>query len=436
MSAHADFIAPARPTSFLKRVYDALWYLAIPFALLFSGAFAIADRRQRLGLDPAARMPARSRLRIWAHASSVGEIEALRPVLDGLIGTVPDAALVVTTMTRTGRDAARARIPSAIACLMAPFDAPSIVRRFLDLSRPHLLLVAETELWPNYFLMPRDSGTRVAIINGRLSDRAMNRYVRLRALFAGALRAADLILAQTPDDARRYIALGAPPEITFVTGNTKHQSADPPPMRAAFAVFAPGRPMLVAGSTATGEERVVLDAFSTLRQRAPELALVLAPRHPERFDDAAAMLRESGLRYVRASALDAQSANAADKADVMLLDTIGDLRAIYHRAQVAFIGGSLAPGRGGQSLAEPASASIPVLFGPFHENHTAFASAILEAGAGFVVRDANEIAVAASRLFLDEPARIEAGLRARAVFDRMSGGAAATVAHLRRLLAE
>ena len=435
MIALADFIATRPPTPILKRLYDGLWYLVLPFALLFSGISALADLRQRLGLDPAARLPANASLRIWAHAASVGEVEALRPVLEELARLAPDVSIIVTTMTRTGRAAARVRIPSARAALLAPFDAPSIVRRFLDSSRPHLVLIAETELWPNYFVMPRRIGARVAIVNGRLSDRATRGYLRVRPLFADALCAADLILAQTADDARRYIALGAPPEIAIVTGNTKHESALAPPLRPALAAFAPTRPVMVAGSTAPGEEQAVLEAFAELRRLAPALALVVAPRHPQRFDEAAELIRESKFHYIRASTLAAESApTGAMDADVMLLDTIGDLRALYRRAKIAFIGGSLTPGRGGQSLAEPASASLPVLFGPFHENHTAVANALLEAGGGCVVSDARELAAAARRWLLDDGARIEAGLRARAVVDRMSGGATATVAHLRRLL--
>ncbi|MGA7761580.1 MAG: glycosyltransferase N-terminal domain-containing protein, partial [Candidatus Binataceae bacterium] len=304
---------------------------------------------------------------------------------------------------------------------------------FLDALRPALVLIAETELWPNYFIESHRAGARVAIVNGRISERGLARYRYVRPLLREALSSAELILAQTDDDARRFLTLGAAPSRVIVTGNTKFdlESLNAAPLRPDLETFAPGCPILVAGSTAPGEEQIVIDAWRELRIRFGQLALVLAPRHLERAAEIEGLLRAAQIEYSKASAADAGTAGTSR---VLLLDTMGDLRAMYGRGAAAFVGGSLLPGRGGQSLAEPAAAGVPVLFGPFHENQRAIASALLEARAGAVVRDAAELARAVTAFLSDEAERLAAGRRARAVVERMAGGVAATLMRLRPLI--
>jgi 3-deoxy-D-manno-octulosonic-acid transferase len=418
----------------MRRLYNTLWYPALPLALALSGAGADAEaRRARLGLAYAANGAAPGTPRIWAHAASVGEVGALRAVMAGLLGERPGAMAVVTTMTVAGRDAARRSIPGARAHLLAPLDCRRALRPFLAALRPTLVLIAETELWPNYFIESHAAGARVAIVNGRISERALARYRYIRPLLAEALACADLVLAQSEDDAHRFRALGAAPERVKVAGNTKLdlQSLAPQPLRPELATFAANRPLIVAGSTAPGEDQIVIDAYRELRGRFAALALVIAPRHLERTAEVERILSDARLGYVKASALSDTSGGAAS---VLLLDTMGELRALYARAAVAFVGGSLVPGRGGQSLAEPAAASAPVLFGPFHENQLAIADALLEARAGAVVRNAGELARAAAGWLGDETARVAAGRQARAAVERMAGGVAATLMHLRALI--
>src|SRR5215472_10122339 len=184
----------------LRILYNTLWYPALPFALMAAGTPEPQDRRERMGKLELA--PDGNRPRIWVHASSVGEIEAIRTVAHGLLREIEGARLIVTTMTLTGRDAARRRIVGAEVCALAPLDCPAVVRRFLRRVRPHLLVVVETELWPNYFIEAKRAGARVVIVNGRISKRSAARYHRAKRLFGPALRAADLILVQTIDDAR------------------------------------------------------------------------------------------------------------------------------------------------------------------------------------------------------------------------------------------
>ncbi len=419
----------------LRQLYNALWYPALPVALALSGgAHDAGTRRARMGLawaDDGA--PPASEPRIWAHAASVGEVGALRAVVTALMRESPGATLVVTTMTGAGRDAALRTLPGARAHLLAPLDCRRALGRFLDAVRPTLVLIAETELWPNYFIESHRAGARIAIVNGRISERALSRYRYVRPLLREALCSADLVLAQTDDDAYRFLTLGAAPSRVIVTGNTKFdlESLTAAPLRPELKAFAPGCPILVAGSTAPGEEQIVIDAWRETRLRFGQLALVLAPRHLERAAEIEGLLRAAQIEYSKASALEA---DAVGTSNVLLLDTMGDLRATYRSCTAAFVGGSLIPGRGGQSLAEPAAAGVPVLFGPFHENQHAIAAALLEARAGVVVRDAAELARAVVSFLDDESERLDTGRRARAVVERMAGGVAATLMRLRPLI--
>jgi 3-deoxy-D-manno-octulosonic-acid transferase len=419
----------------LRQLYNALWYPALPVALALSGGARDAGtRRARMGLgwaDDGA--PPASEPRIWAHAASVGEVGALRAVVTALMRESPGATLVVTTMTGAGRDAALRTLPGARAHLLAPLDCRRALGRFLDAVRPTLVLIAETELWPNYFIESHRAGARIAIVNGRISERALSRYRYVRPLLREALCSADLVLAQTDDDAYRFLTLGAAPSRVIVTGNTKFdlESLTAAPLRPELKAFAPGCPILVAGSTAPGEEQIVIDGWRETRLRFGQLALVLAPRHLERAAEIERLLRAAQIEYSKASALEA---DAVGTSNVLLLDTMGDLRATYRSCTAAFVGGSLVPGRGGQSLAEPAAAGVPVLFGPFHENQHAIAAALLEARAGVVVRDAAELARAVVSFLDDESERLDTGRRARAVVERMAGGVAATLMRLRPLI--
>ena len=414
------------------QLYNALWYPALPVALFAMGGCDAAVRRQRLGhLDLGAQSLREDAPRVWVHAASVGEVEAARPVLAKLLHEDPRLQLVLTTMTTAGRDAARRRIGQLAACQLAPLDAASAVRRFLATLRPHLILIAETELWPNYFSEGLRSGARIAIFNGRLSPRSLQRYRLARSLFGRTLECVEKILVQTAADAERFGVLGAPVDRVTVTGNTKFDFDDASaPLRPALAAFAPGRPLLVAGSTAAGEERMVIETYRNLVARFPDLALAIAPRHLERAPEVEEDLRAEGLAYTKASApqLDAGEAN------VLLLDTMGELRSFYFRATIAFVGGSMNPPRGGQSMAEPAAAAVPILFGPHYENQRQMGLALLAERAAVVVNDGAELATQCAAWLADDSLRRATGQAARRVIERLAGGATATVQHLLPML--
>lgn len=419
----------------LRLLYNALWYPALPFALLAGGARDGPSLYQRLGRIDGALAAGGGR-RLWLHAASVGEVQAMRPLMARLLDEQPGAELVITTMTEAGRAAAE-RLGGAArrAALLAPLDLAGAVRGFLAAVRPALVLIAETELWPNYFFESRRAGARIAIVNGRISQRSLKHYRWVRRLLAPALGQADLILAQTEADARRFAALGAPPGRIVVSGNLKLDLAalEVPSLRAELESFAAGRPILVAGSTAPGEEAIVLDAYAKLGRRFPALVLVLAPRHLERAAEAAALLRSRGLAFIRASQLGAGAGTAG--AGVLLLDTMGELRALYRRAAVAFVGGSMKPGRGGQNLAEPAAAAVPVLFGPCHESQREVALVLIAAGGGRVVGDSRALAAAAAQLLSEEAGRRAAGRAALAALRQLGGGVERSLQHLRPLAA-
>ena len=418
----------------LTTLYNVLWYPALPFALIAARPASMRDLRERMGrgdFPNSAGGP-----RIWVHAASVGEIEAIRPVANGLLERHPGAVMTITTMTATGRDAAMRRIPGAAAWMLAPLDNQRAVRSFLHRARPGLVLITETEIWPNYFIESARAGTTVVVVNGRVSERSLRRYLQARGLFESAIRRATLILAQSNEDARRYSKFEGAPKIV-VAGNTKIEGGqtDPTteePIRRELVEFAAGRKILIAGSTAPGEDAVVADAFLALRKEFPRLALTIAPRHLERTPEVEGALRAASLAYVKASEINAQ--NALRDAEVLILDTMGELRSFYRRGAIAFVGGSLAPGRGGQNPAEAALAEVPVLVGPYHENQREIVASLVGCGGARIVKDAPDIVREASRWLADEAARQEAGRNARAAVGAGGGGAQLALKHLEALI--
>jgi len=418
----------------LSALYNLLWYPALPFALMAVHPASMRDYRERMGhgdFPDTAGAP-----RIWIHAASVGEIEAIRPVANGLLEQYPCAVMAITAMTAAGREAARRRIPRAAAWMLAPLDNQRAVRSFLERVQPSVVLITETEIWPNYFIESARTGAAIAVVNGRMSERSLRRYLRARGLFEDALGKATLILTQSHKDARRYEQFGLAAKVT-VAGNTKIEAeqadtANEEPIRPELLAFAPGRKILIAGSTAVGEEAVIAGAYGELRKEFPELALVIAPRHLERVPEIENALRAASLDYVKASQLNTSS--AARDADIMILDTMGELRSFYRRGSIAFVGGSLAPGRGGQNPAEPALVEVPVLIGPYHENQRQIVSSLVTSGGARIVRDARDIVSETSKWLGDDAARRRSGQSARAAVSKGSGGARFALKQLEALI--
>ncbi len=412
----------------------------MPIALMLGGGLDARNRIERMGraaIGQAAIGGRNDGLSLWLHAASVGEVEGVRPIVMALLADTAWARLVVTTMTVAGREAAERRLAPAAEAVLAPLDSPAIVRRFLRAVAPRLALIAETELWPNYFLEAHRAGARIAVVNGRISARTFARYLKVRSLIAQALACSDLVLTQTDADAERYRVLGARAERVIVAGSTKYDLrtiVNSAPLRAELQSFAAGRRLLVAGSTAPGEEEAVIGAYLALRTRFTSLALAIAPRHLTRVSAVCRLLDQSGLGYELASSMPASGEASATRPPVLLVDTMGELRALYGLGAVAFVGGSLAPGRGGQNPAEPAALGVPVLLGPFNDNHRELVEELLQGGGARLVRDASEIAAACSELLSDEPQRRRAGDAARRQVEQRGGAVETSLLHLRQLI--
>jgi 3-deoxy-D-manno-octulosonic-acid transferase len=368
------------------------------------------------------------------HAVSVGETLTARPLLRALKARFPDRPLYLSTTTVTGAAVAERDAGGADALLFAPFDWPVPVRSVLARVQPALLVLMETELWPNLIHEARRRGTRVAVVNGRLSPRSFARYRRVRRWLARVLAEVDVFLMQGESHAQRVMALGAPPERVRVAGNLKYNAVDDPRPPAELAALIPAgtpeSPLWIAGSTAAGEEPLVLDALRRVRERHPRLRLLLVPRHPERFAEALALAGQAGFRAARRSALPGPWSDG----DVLVLDTLGELPRLYALASVVFVGGSLVPS-GGHNVLEAAVARRPVIVGPHMENFQEIADEMTAAGALLRADSPGALADQVAAL-LDDPARAaEIGERARAVVDRNRDALARTVEALSALVA-
>jgi 3-deoxy-D-manno-octulosonic-acid transferase len=338
---------------------------------------------ERLGARP--RAPAGA---VWVHGASVGEVGAATRLLDGLAARGVPVAASATTLA--GRDLLRRTRP-AVSSALAPLDHPWCVAAAFERVPASLLVLVETELWPSWILGARGRGIAVAVVSGRLSDRSLPRYRRAGALVRPVLRALAAIGARTAADAERFVALGAPRERVEVTGDLKLDPPGAPPAAPAdLAALLGAVPLVVAGSTHAGEEAAALDALDAARAAGLPAALALAPRHPERFEEAAQLVLARGRPLHRRTR--PGPGRLAD-GEVLLLDSIGELAALYGAAAVAFVGGTLAP-IGGHSPIEPAQAGRAPIVGPHTENVRDVAALLLGADAAVRVGDAAGLAAA------------------------------------------
>lgn len=365
---------------------------------------------------------------IWIHAVSVGETLAARTLIDGLRERYPGLRIFVSTTTVTGRHVARTRLQGVDAVFFFPFDLPFAIRRTLDLVRPRLFIMVETELWPNLLRACAKRGIKTVLVNGRISARSFPRYRMVRGFFHEVLADVDRFCMQGAESARRIIHIGAPAGRVVVTGNLKFDALDMPSPadrgadRGAGRVLryfrvTPDRPVFIAASTLKGEEIPVLAAFAALRRQQPEALLIMAPRKPERFDEAVNIARGEGRRVVRRSQLVVDS---EPQADVVVLDTIGELAHLFQIATVVFVGGSLVP-QGGHNILEPAVYGKPVIFGPHMDNFAEIAAEFVAQQAAVQVNDADELAAVVVRLFGDSVERARLGAAGRALIDANRG---------------
>ena len=374
---------------------------------------------------------------LWIHAASLGEVNAVAPVVRELLPKLPRQALVFTCTTPAGRDQARRLFPQAAACLMLPLDLPFLIAPWVRRFRPRLAVIAETELWPNFLHQLKAHGAQVLVANGRMTERSLRRYSRLGKVFKGVLEDIDLFAMQSEADAGRVVALGARPARVVKAGNTKFDvSGDLETARIDAAArrrelgWKAGTPVVVAGSTRPGEEAPLLEAFSGLQKILPTARLILAPRHLERLMEVEAVLKRGGWHWVRRS-----SGSPAEDADVLLLDTLGELRVFYALAcdaGAAWVGGSFGD-FGGQNPLEPAALGIPVFFGPSMRHFAEVAEALIEAG-GARRMGTDSLAAATAALLKNSGARRAAGEAAKACVLARAGASKVTAAMGMRLL--
>ncbi len=413
----------------------------------------IGSLKQRLGLLPESARGA-GRPTVWVHTVSVGEFNAARPLIASLKQKLSDYRVVVSTTTLTGQQLARADCPALLdAVFYFPFDWAFVARRALSHVSPDVVIILETELWPNFLRQCRKLKVATVIANGRISPRSFARYKRIRPFIGQVINDATILIMQSEADAERALALGADPTRVRVCGNLKYDTSEVRGQESGvrknihdelddqFALSESSR-LIVAGSTAPGEEQVLLDALKQARTHKglEDARLLIAPRHPERFNEVAGLIAQSGFTLARRTQARSSSQDrpAARESDVILLDTIGELAAVYRFAAVVFVGGSLVP-RGGHNIIEPAAYAKPIIVGPHTYNFRqivsdfACADALVQVSStGADSRD--DFAREVIRLLSDREAAQSVGARAKDILLKNRGATDCIVTTIKTVL--
>jgi 3-deoxy-D-manno-octulosonic-acid transferase len=386
---------------------------------------------ERLGRVPP-RLERQAGSAIWVHAVSVGEVLAVSGLVGELRRRLPRYRVLVSTTTATGQKLARERFGEE-SVFYFPLDFAFAIRPYLAMLQPKLIVLAETEFWPNFLRLAHQSSVRIAVVNARISDRSWPGYRRARRILTGVLRSVDLFLAQTEEDARRLRQIGAPVERIQVSGNLKFDlAAGAPPaivssLRLAFRQAAAG-PVVVCGSTVEDEEGLVLRAFENVLASHPRAVMILAPRHPERCGQVAELLEQLGIRFWRRSLWSGDALVGG----VFLVDTIGELSSIYALADIAFVGGSLVP-RGGHNIIEPAHLAVPIIVGNHTENFRDIVG-LFESHNAVRVAGAAEFPLVLMDLISNEAERRALGRRGAETLRSQMGATEKTMRALEQLL--
>jgi len=429
---------------FMYAFYSALLalflVLTLPYWLLQMMRYGKyrAGLRQRFGAVPRALAGRGVQPVIWVHAVSVGEVVASCAVVIALLQKFPSHRVLISTTTSTGKKLAAQRFGEENVFYF-PLDFAFAIRPYLDALRPELVVVAETEFWPNFLRIARRSGARIAVINCRISDRSLPGYKRFRfwlpRLLERTLGNVGLFLAQTEEDRQRLIEIGAAEAKVTVAGNLKFDVAPPPlpkivaSLRQDFSHSGAG-PVLVCGSTLEDEEGSLLSTFRNILANHPKAVMILAPRHPERFAEVAALVEQLGFRLWRRSLWSGEALAGG----VFLVDSIGELAAIYSLATVAFVGGSLVP-RGGHNILEPALYGVPIVTGNHYENFRDVVNFFASRNAVRIVGLA-ELPLVFMELIDNSDERATLGRNALAALESQRGATDRTVAALVELMSE
>jgi len=367
--------------------------------------------RERLGVSHY------SKTDIWVHAVSVGEVIACVPFLKMLKKEFPDKSIVFSTTTYTGQKIAHERFPEACRIMYIPCDTWLCVKRAANGLRPEIFITIETELWPALFSALKKNASRIIILNGRISNKSFKGYRRLSYFMKKLLAYVDFLYMQGEADAEKIKAIGADNNRVRIMGNFKYDIAFDVSGAPDWLENINGR-ILLAASTHKGEEEIILNAYDSIRQTCPDLKLIIAPRHPERFKEAEEILKKRNLNFIRRSALSV-GAHRDVPFNIILLDTIGELSRVFSKVTIAFVGGSLVP-VGGHNILEPAYWAKPMIFGPYMDNFP-MAEEFLDQAAAVKVNDAHEIVVAVTDLLNNSEKAGRMGLKAKAMVEKNAG---------------
>jgi 3-deoxy-D-manno-octulosonic-acid transferase len=375
---------------------------------------------------------------IWVHAASVGEVFCTVPLLRRMKEEFPHREIVITTMTSSGKKTAETYLPEAKAVFLFPADHPLILRRAMKSLCPSLLLIAETELWPNLLRSCGKGGIPIILFNGRISEKSFRRYHFFQFFFQGCLKFISLFLMQTEEDRLRILKLGAETQKTKVVGNIKFDqplsssTLEKSSELAGSLGFQGGETLLIAGSTHPGEEEILISAFKDLRKINPQLILLLAPRHLDRLEEVEKLLKREAISWKRRTSFPSHREAKAGR-EMILLDTIGELMSLYRFGTIVFIGGSLVP-VGGHNPLEPMFFRKPVLFGPHMFHFSEIAQQLIEAKGAIQVEGREELFLHLKRLLSDESARRELGERGFRFLEKHQGATERILEEIRPFL--
>jgi 3-deoxy-D-manno-octulosonic-acid transferase len=441
----APKLAASQP---LTAVYFLYSVLIVTFFLVMSPYLAwqavrhrkyIGSLRQRLGYLPVS-FNLDGEESIWIHAVSVGEVLTARALLPQLRERYPRLRLFLSTTTMTGRQVARNSLQYVDEVFYFPFDLGFVVNRTLQLVKPRMFIMMETEIWPNLLRACHRTGVRTVLVNGRISSRSYPRYRFARPFFRRVLMNIDRFCMQGEESAQRIIEMGADPDKVIVTGSLKFDSLDLPGVATAadrgrnrvlrYFRMTNDRPVIIAASTLKGEEEPIFEAFQRIRARVPEALLIIAPRKPERFDDVEHLARRGGWKTARRSEL---PVDAEPRQDVIVLDTIGELAQLYQIATAVFVGGSLVD-MGGHNILEPAVFGKAIVFGPYMQNFAEIARTFVENDAAIQIKGGRELEAVLLALLNDPVRRARLGAAARALVEANRGARGKTMTAIARVL--
>ena len=419
----------------MRVLYSFLILLGTPFVLLYFAMRGLRDRAylgrwsERFGFipDPGKRGG------ILIHAASVGEFNAASPLIKALLKTYPELPLTVTSLTPTGSERVKRELGDRVFHSYIPLDLPGAVSRFLRRLQPRLIIVMETEIWPNLYLQARLRNIPLIMANARLSERSVNRFERLSGFVHKTLQTVTWVGAQSAGDAERLVRCGTDPQHTDMTGNLKFDLTVAASLHekstALRARWNKQRPVLVAGSTHEADENVVIPAFIELLKSLPDALLILVPRHPERFTRTIQQAKAAGLR----TELRSQGESCSEAAQCFVIDSIGELMTYYACGDVAFVGGSMGE-QGGHNALEPAALGKPVLLGPNMDNAREIASQLLQCKAASRVNDQQDFCQMAEKILLDGTLRDSMGQAGQALVEKNRGALDLTMEAIGKLL--